>query len=162
MVHAWASIPINIQSVQTDSITHLLLDPLGFSTCRGWSHLTQTRCTEGENRRFLEVYTCSNSYDKTFQQISRERKFLYIEETNPGGSNYGTKLQELMGVLCLILRNQTDSWHDMTVWPKQSPCSPSEPLLGFVHRWFHLNLSLKENFDISWVGDVPPPLTCTS
>lgn len=39
-----------IKLMQIDSKTNLLPDPLGFSTCRGWSHLTQTGCTVGKHR----------------------------------------------------------------------------------------------------------------
>lgn len=80
----------------------------------------------------------------------QRRGSLYKDETNPGGSNYGTKLRGLMGGLGLVLHDQTHSWQDTTVWPKQSPCFPSGQLLGFLHRWFYLNLSHKEKSDILW------------
>lgn len=53
--------------------------------------------------------------------------------------------------------DQTQTWHDMTVWPQHSSCSSSELLLDFVNRWFHLDLSLKVSFDRARVG----PMLCS-
>lgn len=143
MLYMSAYSHINTQSVQTDSITHLLLDPWGFSTCRGWSHPTQTRCTEEENRwMFRFQFYVEVEETLYFYMYMKERGSppLRQEEGEEGGLTRSSNPSDL--ITCVIMGDQTPSSCDMTVWPQPSSCSLSELLWDFVNTWFHLNLSL--------------------
>lgn len=142
-------------SVQLDPITHLLLDPLGFSTCRGWSRLTQTRCTEGERGKQKPQFVWLKL------SISAIKRKLLTCVCMLGVMNHGdlggwairsTKTTDLIATPCLIMCDQMPPSHDTAVWPQQSSCCPSWLLLDFGNRWFHLNLSLKVGFDRVGVG----------